>query len=110
MNIKTGIDIIHIDNIRKLSESSISKLFTSKELTDTRPDHLAGIFAAKEAFFKAIGAEPKWLEIEINKEKSGRPYIVIFNELKKNIRSSDLSISHDGNYAIASVIIIKNGE
>ncbi len=71
-------------------------------------ESLAGIFAAKEAVIKALGGKAgDWHKIEIIKNKNGRPEIKLL-ELNVNdkIISQDISISHDGDYAIAVVIFL----
>ena len=117
MKIKLGIDITYIPKFEKLmkNKSFISKTFSKQEIKnpkDYNPKHLAGIFAAKEAFFKAINKgqtiRPKWHDIEIKKQKNKKPVLLISNDLKKKakIQEVDLSISHDKDYAIAAIICI----
>ena len=117
MNIKLGVDIIHISKFKKLMKNKdfISKIFNKEEIKNPKnynPEHLAGIFAAKEAFFKAINKgqtiRPKWHDIEIKTQKNKKPIFIISNDFKKKskIQEIDLSISHDKDYAIAAVICI----
>ena len=98
---KVGIDLVQISRIKDLMEKkeTIKKIFHISEITDD-PESLAGIFAAKEAYFKAIGKKKKWLDIEIKKNKEGKPYII--SDKKERI---NLSITHEGGYAAAIVII-----
>ena len=107
---KVGIDIVHIPKLEKLrsNEGFMKKVFHPAEYG--RAEHLAGIFAAKEAFFKAINKQPDWLQIEVRKEKSGRPALVIAQALQKemNIQDSDVSISHEKDYAVATVVLKTN--
>ena len=58
---KLGIDIVHIPEFEKLMQDRgfIKRVFHESELKDYRAEHLAGIFAAKEAFFKAINQKPQ---------------------------------------------------
>ncbi len=106
--LRTGIDIVCISRIKDINENFKKKVFHSSERGNGTDQHLAGIFAAKEAFFKCIGIAPKWLNIEIKHEKSGRPYIKISKELVKKykIKSTDLSISHEKEYAIALAVVV----
>ncbi len=109
MQLKTGIDIVHIPRIEKLIEnkSTINKIFSKKELKIPTPEHLAGIFALKEAFFKAIKTKPRWLDIEITNKPNGAPKIKLSREIKiKNLTDICCSISHDNEYAIANVTIL----
>lgn len=99
---KIGIDIINLPNFKeKIKTINIAKIFSEKELVCNNPQHLAGIFAAKEAFFKAVGKKIDWLDIEIEYDKLGKP-ILKTAFIKGNV---DLSISHDGDTVVAVVII-----
>ena len=109
--IKIGIDIVNINRISNLIDKfDIEKLkFLNKdEIYTQSPQSVAGIFAAKEAFSKAlgtgIGREFSFKDISILKDKKGKPFIKI-NSSKIKIKNCDLSISHDGNFAIAAVIV-----
>ncbi|MBI2559374.1 holo-ACP synthase [Candidatus Woesearchaeota archaeon] len=111
MDIKTGCDIVEIDRFRKTDKSSLLKIFYESEIRNSRPETLAGLFAAKESCKKAFNSL-RWHDIIINKEKSGKPLLSINKkQLGKNaVLSSDLSISHDGSYAIAIVVfVVKKG-
>lgn len=98
---RVGTDIVHIPRVERLmrSEAALRRMFHPSELGSA--EHLAGIIAAKEAYFKALGTKPRFLAIEVGHEKSGRPL------LKTGMRHAacDLSISHDKDYAIAVVAL-----
>jgi phosphopantetheine--protein transferase-like protein len=96
-----GTDIVKISRIKQLDENSLRKIFHASELKSTKPESLAGILAAKESIIKACGKKLAFLDIEIKKEKSGRPKAVI-----KGIKVK-ISISHDGEYAIAFALVEK---
>ncbi len=87
------------------NEKFIKRVFHPSEYKNYKAERVAGIFAVKEAFFKAINKKPDWLKVEVKKQKTGKPVLVIANELKKNIEVIDISISHDKDYAIATVLI-----
>ena len=107
MPIKTGVDIVYIPRIEKILKNSdaVRRLFHSLELKNTAPEHLAGIIAAKEAFFKVFEERPRWLEIEVKTKKNGKPTFVLNKKYEKMIKSIDVSISHDHDYAIACVVV-----
>ena len=110
MRIATGIDIARIEQIARLSENPrfLARVFHPAELRDLRPAHLAGLFAAKEAVFKALGERPIWRTITITSTSNGHP-IVDLDDCPGRPRphSIDVSISHDGDYAVAVAVIIQ---
>lgn len=109
--IKIGCDIVEINRFRKIDRSSLLRIFYDSEIRNSSPETLAGMFAAKESCIKAFNSL-RWHDIIINKEKGGKPLLSINKkQLGKNaVLSSDLSISHDGNYAIAIVVFaVKKG-
>lgn len=100
---KIGTDIVKIARIEKSikNPSFLNEVYTTAEQEHCKaPQSFAGIFAAKEAYFKALGTgiTTKLKNIEILHTESGKPYI-------NGVDNSDLSISHDGDYAIATVIL-----
>jgi holo-[acyl-carrier protein] synthase len=109
MIIQTGCDIVSIDRIKKSINASgtvfLDHIFTSHELkmADGSAKSLAGIFAAKEAVIKCLSSEKmlSWKEINISKQANGRPKVNLLNKLEKLI-NIDISISHDGDYALAT--------
>ncbi len=79
-----------------------------------KAEHLAGKFAAKEAFMKAIGAgiwQQVWFaQIEILNDEFGKPFIKVSGEAEKRLKESKsekvhISISHSGGMAVAVVIL-----
>jgi holo-[acyl-carrier protein] synthase len=106
-----GCDIVKISRIKKiLNEKTIyEKIFHKSELEYFESRHLAGIFAGKEATFKALGLKhDQWLDIEIKSDISGKPKIKLSSKLRsRKIISIDLSISHEDEYAIAIVSVLK---
>ena len=109
-----GIDITELHRIKKLvhrKPAFLDRILTVKEketykgLSAQRQiEFLAGRFAAKEAFSKAygtgIGSKLSFLDIEIEKEPSGKPIIV-----RPKSTGVHLSITHSKEYAFAQVII-----
>ncbi len=110
-----GIDIIQINRFEKLKSNTtfMSNTFTQRELNyiekrNYNNSTIAGMFAAKEAFLKALkkGIENCSLKnIEITHDSNNCPEILLHNELKNLNHNISVSISHDGEYAIASVIL-----
>ncbi len=117
-NIRTGIDIVDIKRINKLlidrRESFFNRIFSLAEIkyindNGNRTNTVAGMFSVKEAVSKLLGSgigEIDWKDIEIYHENNGKPYIKLNKKIKDklesiNIRSIDISISHEREYAIA---------
>jgi phosphopantetheine--protein transferase-like protein len=95
-----GIDLVHIPEFQKQLElggtTFMHKAFSSTELKDQRPDHLAGLWAAKEAVVKAGALAPgSWIAIHISHDPTGRPHARVGSQ------DYDISIAHHGEYAVA---------
>lgn len=110
MQIRTGIDLIYLPKFKKSlkngGENFLQRVFLSKELTNTNPEHLAGIFAAKEAVMKALDlSKDAWHDIQIINEPDGAPLVTIPNS-KFQISNCSLSISHSGDYVIAQFVAL----
>jgi holo-[acyl-carrier protein] synthase len=116
--IATGIDIVSIERIeralQRFGENFIARLLTEEEIRSLsmKPTSIAGYWAAKEAVSKAlgcgIGAELAFHDIYISKDRRGSPSFRLSQERKKYFRltESSLSISHDGGFAVAAVILV----
>ena len=110
---KIGIDIVVINRIEKLVKKfGINKLkfLNEDEKTSSSFETIAGIYASKEAFSKALGSgigkEFNFRDISILKDKKNKPYIKINSkDLKYKILECDVSITHDGGFAISAVIL-----
>jgi len=111
-----GIDIVEISRIdemlNKFGEKALKRFLNDTEIPLIKSSQTAaGFWAAKEAFSKAlgtgIGEECGFADIEIKKDKKGKPYFSKETLEKFDLKNADLSISHDGNFAIAAVIVIK---
>ena len=132
-----GIDLVYLPEFKiKLKSVQLGKIFLEIELAQNKSvESLAGIFAAKEAFFKAVGKKEDWLSIWIEKnppspkasadaasfaevasatkaEKAmadrseGQGKPHLYSTLIKNNQKAEVSISHSGDYAVAVVIIL----
>ncbi len=99
-----GIDIVYLPEFKtKMKNIPLENVFSSVELSQNKTtESLAGVFAAKEAFFKAFGKKEDWLSLWIEKDQFGKPQLksTFINENRVEV-----SISHAGDYAIAIVII-----
>ncbi|HFU3844738.1 TPA: holo-ACP synthase [Streptococcus suis] len=109
-----GIDLQEIEAIeraRQKHDGFPKRILTDREFERYQKlqgrrqlEYLAGRWAAKEAFVKAMGTgigKVTFRDIEILNASSGAPYIVCSHFSGKVW----LSISHSGNFAQASVIL-----
>lgn len=112
-----GVDIVDIARFEAQLAATpglLERLFAVVERdTDAKlkPATLAGKFAAKEAFIKAVGsgAGMNWHDVLVIKNDAGKPSIECSGESKAicaslGIERFHLSIAHDGGMAIAYVI------
>jgi len=119
-----GIDMIETQRVKaKISkESGFREMVFSEneikycEAKANKFEHYAARFAAKEAFFKALGTGWKngtsFNEIEITNEDSGKPELVLLGETAKTIDPMSIgkisvSLSHLKDIAAAVVVIEK---
>ncbi len=107
----------HLNNGTKLKE----KLFTSLEQAyadqkASKYQHYAARFAAKEAFFKALGTGYRFgmafHEIEVINDELGKPVIHLHGKVKEfiekhQVKHIHLSISHVKEMASAFVVLEK---
>lgn len=118
-----GIDIASASRLRKILEKEGShferRVFSAGEIAYCRgkPDcypSFAARFAAKEAFGKALGlglgASGDFAEVEVVHDAQGAPKIRLHGRADGIFRSAGggeifLSLSHEGDMAIASVIV-----
>src|SRR5579872_4190048 len=112
-----GIDTIEVPRIaRTIAEYGdrfLLRIFTSEEIAYCNSrrfsaEHFAARFAAKEAFAKAIGTGIRrgfiWKEVEVRKEYSGKPVIVLHNTMtKKAATSSEYPITFSYRSAIRKI-------
>jgi ADP-dependent NAD(P)H-hydrate dehydratase len=100
-----GIDIVEINKFERKFPKFKEKIFTKNEIAYCSKhrkaiEKYAGIFAAKEAIIKAHNLNLAYIlrqKIEILHDNK-RPYYKIEDNIYK---ASTLSISHDGNFALA---------
>ncbi|MDO5513468.1 holo-ACP synthase [Corynebacterium sp.] len=126
-----GVDLVHVPGFREQlarpgsrfeAVFAVGELRTAAQRHD-RAVHLAGRWAAKEAFIKAwsqaiYGRPPvvdpdgvDFTEIEVRADRWGRVAIELRGEVAHAVLSSvgeirtSLSISHDGDYATAICLL-----
>lgn len=118
---KNGVDITKIDRFNELvnNQSFLNKYFTENEMEyiknkGNKPETLAGIFSAKEAVLKALGIGIlnglSLIDICISHNQNGAPYVEVDAKINyymslQGCSEISISISHDGEYAIAFCVI-----
>lgn len=105
-----GVDLVNIARIERLityNPRALSKLLNSEEITGN-PQRIAGRIACKEAIIKAIPqlSIVNLKQITISNDETGVPIVKSEGGLLLN-KEVKLSISHDGDYAIALAIVLK---
>ncbi len=131
MIVTVGTDLVHIPTLVELladrASAFASKTFTEGELSyanaaaSGHPEaHLAARFAAKEATLKALdhAAAIRQLDppsislraIEVLRDERGRPSLALHEAAahfaeRVGVERLQLSLSHDGDYAVAFVTL-----
>lgn len=121
-----GTDIVAIERFQRFIDSGnsavIKRIFTPSELTfcESRKDvasGLAGRFAAKEAFLKALGTGLRegisWQEMVVTNDVLGKPEMKLSGKAEEffvahELHRIHLSLSHDGGNAVAMVVLESN--
>jgi holo-[acyl-carrier protein] synthase len=118
-----GIDTVEISRFQRFldedNQALLSRLFAPAEQEYCRPRRqaascLAARFAAKEAFVKALGTGLRdgicWTEIEVVNDQLGKPHLQLSGRTQqlfseRGTATAHLSLSHDGDHAVAQVIL-----
>lgn len=120
MIIAIGVDTVHVPRFAAIMErrpTIVDRLFTHDEsqLPEGRGRRsaasLAARFAAKEAVAKALGAPAglRWHDCRIVVDESGRPRVEVLGTVaaassERGIDRWHVSVTHDGDYAVAQVV------
>ena len=117
-----GTDLARIERFRRFLEPDsrvLTRVFSCEErqyaLRMKDPaSHLAARFAAKEAFVKALGTGLRdglsWQQVVVVRDPLGCPSLQLTGRAaellaERGVVSTHLSYSHDGDYAVATVIL-----
>ncbi len=114
-----GIDLVSIKRfesfIKRFGDKALERFLDKEEIVlASSIKSYAGFWASKEAISKAlgtgIGKECSFFDIKIKKTPKGSPYFLLSKKLieKYSITDTSLSITHDGEYAIAICEIKSN--
>jgi holo-[acyl-carrier protein] synthase len=117
-----GVDIAEVGRVKaaieRHGEVFLRRVFTPKEREycerfKNKFERYAGRFAAKEAAMKALGTGwgrgVRWVDVEVVREKGGRPTMALAGEAGKvaerlGVKRIALSITHTDTQALAQVI------
>lgn len=119
-----GIDLCRIDRVEaahaRFGLRFVERCYTPAEAAQAlaRPRPAAALamrFAAKEAFSKAAGLGMRglaWREIEVVHDARGKPGLVLHGRAlawarENQVAASHLSLTDDGDYAAAVVVLEK---
>lgn len=126
--LKVGVDLVLISRIQtsldQFGERFGKRIFTPAEWSYAQSapllmtERLAARFAAKEATLKALGLAGQgvaWVEMELVRQADGQCHLQLHGKAKRlaernGIVQSAVSISHDGDYAVALVAAIARKE
>lgn len=110
MKSKVGIDLVYIpryldlvdnqDFLQKILTINEQELFHSFDHPQRKLEFLCGRYALKEAYAKALKlgiGKIDFLDFEVLKDESGAPMC--------NHNNVEVSLSHDGDYVIAIVMV-----
>jgi len=118
-----GTDLARVERFRTFVTDNktalLGRLFTlgEREYAFAKKDpapHLAARFAAKESCLKAFGLGLRegisWQDMEVVPDELGCPYLLLSGRAAeiaaaKQIEVVHLSYSHDGDYAVATVVL-----
>ncbi len=121
MIIGIGTDIAEVPRIAKSIENSSfkEKIFSANEIIYcetkiNKAENYAARFAAKEAFFKALGTGwrggMKFNEVEITNDELGKPSINLLGNTKEEVKKHNInhihvSLSHTKEMSMATVVL-----
>jgi holo-[acyl-carrier protein] synthase len=114
--IRVGTDIVNTKRVEKLinkyGQKAKQRFMSQTEIQNTKSiNSISGIWATKEAVSKAlkvgIGADFGFGDVEVIKDKRGAPSLKFNQKIidKFGIIQSDVSISHDMDFAISVVVL-----
>ena len=118
-----GVDLVKIPRVKEViaqwGDRFKNRVFSQGEITYCErsvrsEERYASHFAVKEAFLKALGTG--WgrsigiRDIEVTRNQAGKPSVLLHRKAKKmadeiGITNVHTSISHDGEYAVAVVVL-----
>ena len=119
-----GVDLVAIDRIRDLCERYgdrfLNRIYSPAELAEAerrgpnRFEHLAGLFASKEAVLKGMGTGrsqgARFIDVEVTSRPSGAPRVRLSGASRERLQAAGggevlVSITHDAGLAAAFAVV-----
>lgn len=120
MIVGIGVDIIEKERVHKAYEkdSFRRKYYTAGEQAEIadHPHKAASDFAVKEAVVKAVGTGFGKImpgQIEVLREESGRPYVVLYGrakEMQEELGITQIHVSISDTDTLATAFVVCEGE
>lgn len=114
MTPRVGVDVAAIPRIadaqKRFGDRFLRKFLSDREIAycGGSPERWAGRWAAKEAIGKAMPTgivRPRMRDVEILPSGDGRPHVSVAPATTLTGRDIDVSIAHDGHFAVAVAVI-----
>jgi holo-[acyl-carrier protein] synthase len=119
MIVGIGVDLVPVDRaaglVARHGERFLARCFSPGEVVRPGdPSHVAGLLAAKEAAFKALGTGwgegVGWRDVAVARNSAGTPSLTFAGDAAARFADlgacrAHVSISHDGGLAVAVVIL-----
>ena len=109
MILGVGVDVVEIARIEhaiQLRPRFLARVFTDGEQEIVRmPHEAAGRWAAKEAIIKCVGYRLPWRDMEILRDRYGKPLARILPDIGRGPVQIHVSITHDAGLAIAFAVM-----
>jgi holo-[acyl-carrier-protein] synthase len=111
---RVGVDVAAIPRIveaqKRFGDRFLHRFLTDREIDycGGSPERWAGRWAAKEAIGKAMPTgvvRPRMRDVEILPSDDGRPHVRVAPATTLTGRDIDVSIAHDGHFAVAVAVI-----
>lgn len=119
MIVGLGLDVMAVARVAQAlarhGDRFLTRCFLPGELTRPHdPEHVAGLFAAKEAAFKALGSGwgqgIGWHDVVVERDAAGKPGLAFLGPAqlraqKLGAHRAHVSISHQRGVAVAVVVL-----
>ena len=119
MIVGLGVDVVEVARVARMlsahGERFLARCFRASEVRRPRdPEHLAGLIAAKEAAFKALGTgwgeSVGWRQVAVGRTAAGAPALELEGAARDRAavlgaRRFMVSITHAAGVAVAVVVM-----